>query len=364
MNDIKVIAFYLPQFHPIPENDLWWGKGFTEWTNVAKAKPLFKGHQQPRIPADLGFYDLRLVEVFEAQVKMAEDAKISAFCFWHYWFGNGKQLLEKPIEMYLANKQLNFPFCLAWANHSWQKKSWNPEISRLSKELLIEQEYPLNEDIDKHFYKMLPMFKDSRYYKISGKLAFVIYMVEDLPDPKYFVSRWNELALLNDLPEFYFIGHTSNESNITSKAYGYLDAINLHNLHSVFRGYTLKRYFSWLSKRPLNAVEYSKAISLLKNDLFRQNKIYPTIYPNWDASPRLGSVATMLLNSTPELFKRHAKQIFSNLIDKSDSDKIVFLKSWNEWAEGNYMEPDLLHGNGYIKALSEAIDESTSTFSE
>lgn len=355
---ISIIAFYLPQFHPIAENDKWWGKGFTEWTNVAKAKPLFKGHYQPRIPADLGFYDLRLNEIMENQVEFAKEAGITAFCFWHYWFGNGKRLLEKPVQMYVENKDIEFPFCLAWANHSWQKKSWNPEISRLSKELLIEQEYPSKKDIDDHFYEMLPMFKDKRYYRIKDKLVFILYRTEDIPDSKYFIERWNELAILNNIPNFYFIGHTSEEENLESDVYKNLDAINLHILHKAFKNNKIKRYLSWIFKRPLNTSEYKDSIRLFESKKMEKDNIYPTLYPNWDASPRLGNIATILNNSTPMLFKIHVKRILDLIKHKKEEDKIIFLKSWNEWAEGNYMEPDLKFGKSYIKVLSECLAES------
>ena len=183
-----VIAFYLPQYHPVPENDEWWGKGFTEWTNVAKAKPMFYGHYQPIIPADLRFYDLRLPEVREEQARLAKEAGIDAFCYWHYWFGNGKQLLERPFNEVVASGKPDFPFCLAWANHSWMKKNWNNAISRFCQDLLIEQEYPGIEDIKAHFYAILPALKDPRYYRIDGKLAFLIYAPTDIPDTALFMD--------------------------------------------------------------------------------------------------------------------------------------------------------------------------------
>ena len=162
----KVIAFYLPQFHPFPENDKWWGKGFTEWTNVGNAKKMFKGHYQPRVPADLGYYDLRLPQVREEQAELAKEAGVAAFCYWHYWFGNGKQLMDMPLQEVLRLGKPDFPFCLGWANHSWVSTNWNIEKSSFIPQTLMEQKYPGEQDIVDHFYKMLPAFKDKRYFRI------------------------------------------------------------------------------------------------------------------------------------------------------------------------------------------------------
>jgi len=354
---VKVIAFYLPQFHPIAGNDMWWGKGFTEWTSVAKAKPLFKGHYQPRIPADLGFYDLRLPEVKEAQAQLAKEAGISAFCYWHYWFGNGKQLLEKPLQEVVRTGKPDFPFCLAWANHSWQKKQWNSDVSRLSKETLIEQCYPNRKDIDDHFFTMLPIFRDKRYYQLHDKLVFVFYCIEDIVDLDYFIDRWQELSMENGLPGFFFIGHTVKSDCLDSPIYNKLDAVNIHLLHDAFNRSKYHRLLSWIINRPLNVVSYSKAMCKWENDIFKREKVYPSIYPNWDTTPRIGSIGSVLQNSSPILFKKHVKRILNLISEKDDSNRVIFLKSWNEWAEGNYMEPDLKYGKGYIQALNEALKE-------
>ena len=214
----QIIAFYLPQFHRTKENDEWWGKGFTEWTNVAMAKPLFRGHYQPKIPTELGFYDLRFSENREAQAILAQKAGISAFCYWHYWFGNGKKLLNMPFEEVVRLKKPDMPFCLAWANHSWYKKSWktnksNFELPRGSK-LLVEQTYPGIEDIDAHFYYLLDAFRDKRYYKIDGRLLFVIYAPLKMIDWQLFRDRWQELAQKEGLSGFYFVGHTMEQEFI------------------------------------------------------------------------------------------------------------------------------------------------------
>lgn len=353
----KVIAYYLPQFHPVDENNLWWGNGFTEWTNVAKARPLFKNHNQPRIPADLGFYDLRLDVIKEQQAQLAQEAGISAFCYWHYWFGDGKQLLEKPLQDVIKTKNPNFPFCLAWANHSWRKKEWNSDVSRLTQELLIEQRYPSNEDVDNHFFEMLPMFKDERYFRIDNRLVFVFYRLEDIENSDYFIERWQKLSADNDLPGFYFIALTSNINLIDTEIYKKVDAINLELLHDAFNQSKFLRLMAWLLKRPIKVISYKNAISKWENNIFKKDNIYPSIYPDWDTSPRVGVIAEIIIGSTPYLFKTHVKRILNLISHKNSKDKVIFLKSWNEWAEGNYMEPDLKFGKGYINSLNEALVE-------
>jgi len=358
-----VIAFYLPQFHPFKENEEWWGRGFTEWTNVGKAAPLFRGHYQPRVPADLGYYDLRIPEVRNRQAELAKEAGVSAFCYWHYWFGNGKQLMEMPLQEVVRLGEPQFPFCLGWANHSWERKNWNADVSRVSKEMLIEQTYTGDEDINNHFYTMLPAFKDERYYKVDSKLLFLFYAVADIPDVDRFMSIWQSLAKENGLPGFYFVSHVKMKSLIDDPAYNKTDAQNLSLLMEPWNnqdGFNakVKRFVNnHFLRRPLFTMNYAKAINMYDSELFEREDVFPTIVPNWDHSPRLGSGATILYNSTPELFKEHAKMVFRRIKNKPENRQIVFLRSWNEWAEGNYMEPDLKFGKGYIEALRAAIEE-------
>ena len=190
----RVIAFYLPQFHPIPENDKWWGKGFTEWTNVAKAKPLFKGHYQPRVPADLGFYDLRLPEIREQQAQMAREAGIEGFCYWHYWFSHDKKLLERPFQEVLESGKADFPFCLGWANHSWTNKSWEAGTRKQEEMTLMQMVY--NEDeYRQHFYDVLPAFKDPRYITVDDKPLFLVWSPVDIPSANTFIELWQKNSL-------------------------------------------------------------------------------------------------------------------------------------------------------------------------
>lgn len=357
----RFIAFYLPQYHPIPENDEWWGKGFTEWVNVAKARPLFRGHKQPHIPADLGFYDLRLPETREKQAELAREAGIEAFCYWHYWFGNGKRLLERPFNEVVSSGRPDFPFCLGWANHSWYKKEWDPNAPGKDK-LLIEQIYPGVDDYIAHFNALLPAFKDNRYLKVNGKLFFLIFNSMSFDDMKVFVEVWRQLAKDNGLNDFYFVAQDADSRNKEYLFSQGIDAIynsdtfNIHHHLSKIKKvyYLLERL---ILKRP-TVFKYKDAIKYMVIDDCKNNGVIPCISPNWDHSPRSGHNAIILKDATPELFKKIAKRAIEVVKSKPKEEQIIMIKSWNEWGEGNYMEPDFEFGHGYIRALKEAIEET------
>ena len=368
MEKPHILAFYLPQYRPVKENNEWFGEGFTEWTNVAKAKPLFKGHHQPKVPSDLGFYDLRIPEVREKQAELAKEAGVTGFCYYHYWFGNGTKILHETLEEVVATGKPDLPFCLCWANHSWYKKNWNPDTQSLEQNLLLEQLYPGKEDIVAHFKYLLPIFQDKRYYKIDGKLVFVIYDIPHMTDYDLLVNVWNQLAKENNLPEFYFIGYTVKEKEIThSDLFKNTDGVIL----SMIAGISNKQDFSrvksiWRAvkfkvssflKLPLDCHKYEDAIKYMLSDASSREDIIPTIAPNWDYTARRGAGGLILTGATPELFKQHAQQALSMLKQKPPHKRIAFIKSWNEWGEGNYMEPDLKYGKGHIIALKEAIAE-------
>lgn len=364
----KIIAFYLPQFHPTKENSEWYGPGFTEWTNVARTKPLYRGHVQPKIPADLGFYDLRLPDTRKEQAELAKQAGVSAFCYYHYWFGNGKKMLERPLEEVVRMGEPDFPFCICWANHSWMKKSWNAKVSNLDYSLLLEQTYPGEKDIEDQFNYLLPMFKDSRYYKIDGRLVFVIYAINNLPDFTLFKRKWNEMAKNNNLPEFYFISYTPQRDKINTSPFTETDGVILSQFHSIEDGrssskkslfvHRVKTILGSIFHLPLHAYEYKDAMKYFLVEDEKQDNIVPEMLPNFDLSPRRQFGAYILKNSTPQLFKEHARQCLEMIKNKPEDKQIIFLKSWNEWGEGNYMEPDLEFGHGYIDALRQAIEES------
>ena len=355
----RFIAFYLPQFHPTPENDEWWGPGFTEWTNVARAKKLYKGHYQPKIPRDLGFYDLRLPESREAQAELAREYGVEGFCYWHYWFGNGKRLLQRPFDEVVASGKPDFPFCLAWANHSWAKKQFDKNGTQ---EILMEQTYPGEDDFVNHFYTMLSAFKDKRYIKVDGKLLFIVYNPLDSPLLKRFIEIWQELAKKNGLKGFYFVGKTDKgrlRKEILELGYDatYNDAIlNVHHHQNI-----IYKVFLELRARVLHypkIFKYKDAIKYMLCDEERADNAIPVIAPNWDHTPRSGANGILLEDCNPKCFKNLVRNAINLVKDKPADKQIVIIKAWNEWGEGNYMEPDLKYGRGMLEALKDAINEN------
>ena len=356
----KVFAFYLPQFHPFPENDEWWGKGFTEWTNVGKAKRLFPGHYQPHVPADLGYYDLRVPETRIAQAEMAKKYGITAFCYYHYWFGDGKQLLEMPLNEVVRTGKPNFPFFVCWANHSWENKNWNADAQNGQSRMLIEQKYLGMDDVKKQFETLLPIFKDPRYYRIKGKLPFVIYRADLLPYYEDYCKLFNKLAKENGLPEFYFMSNVQSVEMLEHPANKYMDANFLCTQGTAFGSpleYKIRRHLSMILKLPLLVVSYKKAMKKLLCDKHKENLIYPVILPNWDHSPRLGYSSTIFNNSTPSLWKKLFSKAVEYVRNKPEEDQIIMIKSWNEWAEGNHLEPDLKWGLKYLEAIKDVLNK-------
>lgn len=348
----KFIAFYLPQYFPTPENDEWWGPGFTEWRSVAMAKPLFKGHVQPKIPGELGFYDLRVEETRQRQSDLAQEYGIDAFCYWHYWFGGGKRLLNEVFDDVVRKGQPNIPFCLGWANHTWYKKTWTKDKGNT---LLMEQKYPGVEDYVQHFNTMLPAFKDARYFKHNGKLIFLIYDPVATPELKEFIDTWRRLAKENGLGGFFFIGKTSYSNDKKKILDLGFDAIYNDNIFGVLhREPKWKKGIRWLKMKLLNlpmVFQYKDAIKYMLTEEEGKEDVCPVIVPNWDHSPRSGVKNALFVNAAPKYFKLLVSQTCELVKDK-DND-IVVVKSWNEWGEGNYLEPDIEYGRGMLEALKE-----------
>lgn len=380
----RVIALYLPQFHPTPENDRWWGPGFTEWTNVAKAKPLFRGHQQPRIPADLGFYDLRLPETREQQAQLAREAGVEGFCYYHYWFGNGRQLLERPLQEVVASGKPDFPFCICWANHTWSNKTWERKSAVQKNSVLMEQTYPGTEDDIAHFNTLLPMFKDRRYMTVDGKLIFAIYDPFGFNNVQQFIATWRRLAEENGLPGFHFIGMTPSTLTIRTAPDGTRQRVmpNLESSAEIYRrvldlGFDAVNSLGkrrgemlyegkWknIAKTVLRHIgfptgsmryDYERTVRNYFAPEDTWENVYPSILPQWDRTPRVASMDGVYVNATPEKFENHIRQALSLIKDKQPEHRILFLKSWNEWGEGNYVEPDMEWGHGFIDAIHNAV---------
>lgn len=357
MSKPRVIAFYLPQFYPTPENDEWWGKGFTEWTNVGKAQPLFKGHYQPKVPADLGYYDLRLPLVRKQQADLAKEAGIEGFCYWHYW-SNGRRLLSDVFKEVVRDKYPDFPFCLCWANHSWYKKNWNNDAKN---ELLVEQLYPGKDDYEAHFYAMLDAFKDTRYMTLDGKLLFGVFQPYAIPDVREFFDTWNSLALKNGLNGFHFFAYSNQKSkNQEYLARGFDSVVFNPDWEYMFRKGNLKRGINKLMREYLhipNLIPYKEYVQVCKEEFNGDIDLVPCIEPNFDHSPRSGTRGLILKDSTPELWKKLCCDTFRVRNGIPHEENMVFIKAWNEWGEGNYLEPDLRYGKQYLTALKEEIDK-------
>lgn len=354
----RVLAYYLPQYHPFAENDEWWGKGFTEWTNVARGRRLFPGHDQPHIPADLGFYDLRLPEVREQQAILAREAGIEAFCYYEYWFGHGKQLMQRPFEEVVATGKPDFPFCLAWANHSWYKKLWDPK--QPGKDiLLIEQQYPGVEDYTAHFLHLLPAFKDKRYVRVNGKLFYIVYDALHFDDVSTFLSTWRRLAREHGVGDFYFVASDFNSEHRRELLGKGFDAThNVDHLNIYHTAGFLRKALLTIGRKYLHipmVYKYKQAIKYMINDDCRECNVIPVIVPNWDHTPRSGARGLVMTDPQPRYFKQLAQQAVDAVCEKPEQERIIMLKSWNEWGEGNYMEPDLEYGHGYIDALAEVL---------
>jgi hypothetical protein len=349
---VRAIAFYLPQFHPIPENDAWWGKGFTEWTNVAKARPLFRGHYQPHLPADLGFYDLRLPEAREAQAELAREHGISGFCYFHYWF-NGKRLLERPFDEVLASGKPDFPFCLCWANETWSRR-WLGE----DKEILIQQTYSV-EDFRNHARWLAQAFADERYIRVNGRPVFVIYRYSGIPKEIPAIAILREELNKQGSDDPYLIAVDGHNPNLDYEGIGFdhrlvfepnlgVLPLGLDDRPSLKRA---RRNFRWGSMSTLHKLyDYTEAVDAMEKNTADRPRI-PCVLVSWDNSPRRAEKGIIFQNCNPQSFGKVLERRLRNWAKTSPSTDLFFLNGWNEWAEGNHLEPDQKFGLGYLEEL-------------
>ncbi len=367
MSRKRLIAIHLPQFHPFKENDEWWGKGFTEWTNVSKARPRYRGHYQPHIPADLGFYDMRLEDTRIAQAELAKEYGIYGFCYYHYWF-NGKRLMERPFNEILSSKKPDFPFMLCWANENWSR-NWDGGFSNI----LIAQNYT-KEDYEAHMrYLCENVFCDDRYIKVNGKPFFVVYIPRYMPNIEEGINIWRNVAKEYNM-ELY-LGYTTrrnenllkfgfdcaidfephpNNGFLQSTQIGQLlDYKNSNFLHRAFKHFFPKK------NNPFNmGFDYESYVNYLCSCPTPNFKIFPGITPSWDNSPRRKGWFFELKKSTPIIYGKWLRRILKTFIPYSEEENFVFINAWNEWAEGNHLEPDLKWGCGYLEETQKAIKES------
>ncbi len=368
---MRAIAFYLPQFHPIPENDAWWGEGFTEWTNVRKAEPLFSGHYQPRMPADLGYYDLRSEVTRADQAGLAREYGISAFCYYHYWF-NGRMLLERPFNEVLASGRPDFPFCLCWANENWTRR-WDG----LEHEILMGQRYD-EYDAGEHMEWLCRAFADPRYVRVHGRPLFLVYCAGRITGLREVIRRWRATAGESGFPDIYLCAvksghHDLGDSETISAGF---DALT--DFQPDYRGFPetdnyLSRQFNKLMNgmiemlhgdgvwpyRPIYArLSYRKIVERAVKRPPPREKVFPCVFPSWDNSPRKRFNATIIQNDDAVLYGAFLESACARVQDFGEEEQIVFINAWNEWAEGCHLEPDMRNDRRFLEATKRVLEKT------
>lgn len=347
LDQVRLIAFYLPQFHPIAENDQWWGKGFTEWANVAKAKPNFTGHYQPHIPADLGFYDLRLPEIQEQQAALAAEYGIYGFCYYYYWF-NGHRLLEKPLEQMLRSGRPDFPFCVCWANENWSRR-WDGR----EKDLLITQHYSPEDDLA-FIDALIPLFEDPRYIRINGRPLLMIYRAGLLPDAVATTERWRQACAKADIKDPYLVHVKSFDAK--AKVLPGFDAAVEFPPHGGALSYDEPLEMT-NTKYSGRLYDYARTAQAFQAALYPDQRIFRAVMPSWDNTARRQNDSDIFVNSTPELYQSWLTEAIKETRElKFGDERLVFINAWNEWAEGNHLEPDKRYGHDYLEATGRALN--------
>lgn len=349
--DIRLIAFYLPQFHPIAENDRWWGPGFTDWRNVVRATPLFEGHYQPRLPGALGFYDLRMDEVRRQQVKLAKEYGVYGFCYYFYWF-NGRRVLERPLEQYVADREIDFPFCICWANENWSRR-WDGG----NHEVLLVQEHSLASDIA-FIRTVIPLFKDPRYIRVDGMPLLVLYRADLLKDPAATAAEWRRECERAGLPGVHLcLAQTFGTTD--PRPFGFDSACEfpphahavgqitdqISDLPEGFDGWVCD--YEMVARHSLTAPP-------------PHYTLYRGLFPSWDNSARKRKQALIFHRADPKRYEYWLRGLIQYTRQNLGGDRrIIFVNAWNEWAEGAHLEPDLKHGSAYLEATQRALGGQT-----
>lgn len=374
---MKIIPLYLPQFHTIPENDEWWGKGFTEWVNVRDAKPLFEGHNQPRVPLNNNYYDLSDIETLKWQCRIAKEYGIYGFCMYHYWF-NGHLLLEKPMEMLLAHPEIDIKYCVSWANHDWTD-AW--KASNRQTKVLIAHNFDDEKDWVDHFNYLLPFFKDPRYMTENNKPLMVIYIPNIIRKLKKMLDVWSQMARDNGFDGLTFIYQSAASSFDNSWDHslfdygvemnpGYVGLANRQKNSSFFPklmkySHEIKRFLhirrSLLPQKKITEVskadyDYTWQRILELRPISNSPKMIPCAFTDWDNTPRHKERGYLYQGVSPDKFKSYFKQLIDNTKNFYDTD-MIFVFAWNEWAEGGYLEPDEKNGFAFLEAIKECLSE-------
>lgn len=360
MAKLRPIAVVLPQFHPIPENDVWWGKGFTEWTNVTKAKPLFEGHYQPQLPTDLGFYDLRLPAARKAQTDLAKAYGIQGFCYYHYWF-NGKRLLHEPIDGMLEQEAMDMPFMLCWANENWTRR-WDGK----EHEILIKQEYSPEDDKDHMRWLCENIFADSRYIRVDNKPVFMVYRHNLFPDIQKTLESWRSIATHEfGFKGLYLMVAESFNDQTSPESIGF-DAAVEFSPHAVIKnkikgptdGRSLFHKIVKSNKihSEIDFRDFKLGVEQAVKREVPNYKLYRSVTPAWDNTPRKGEKGIVALGSSPDLYEYWLKEMIDTFTPFSKEENFIFINAMNEWAEGNHLEPCNKYGIAYLEATKNALN--------
>ncbi len=347
--DVRLIAFYLPQFHRTKENDEWWGEGFTEWTNVRRARAAFPGHLQPRVPAqELGYYDLTDPRIPQLQAELARKSGISAFCYYYYWFGQGKRMLERPVDALLKPGSPDFPFCMCWANENWTR-TWDGQDSTI----LMQQTYSAEEDAA-FIRSLLPFFKDRRHVRVNGKPLLLVYRVENLPDARATTTRWRDICRAELGVEPYLVNVLSTRFDGAPQATGGFDAAVEFPPHG-----TMMSEVPLEQRRPGfrgAAIDYISTARELLSRAPYPFKFFRGVMPQWDNTPRRPDDGICYVNTHPQNYLRWLQMAVRQTRKMHAGDeRLVFINAWNEWGEGAYLEPDSEYGNAWLEATAAAL---------